>query len=156
MELHLGVKLVHILSATLLFGTGLGTAFFMFSAYRSNDVRIMQQTAEWVVLADWLFTTPAVTLQIATGFWLTARLGIPFNSAWFVLVVGLFVLVGLCWLPVVWIQIRLRNRLRAGATIDECRHLMRAWTSLGVPAFTSVIVIFGLMVYKPWLGVTIW
>ena len=69
--------------------------------------------------------------------------------------IGLFALVGACWLPVVWIQIRLRDMLRAGADLDSCRPLMRVWIALGVPAFLSVIVIFGLMVYKPWIAVTV-
>jgi len=155
MELYLGIKLLHILSATLLFGTGLGTAFFMFSAYRSNDSRAWSKTVDIVVRADWYFTTPAVVIQLLTGLWLMAQLGIPFTSVWFVAVIGLFVLVGACWLPVVWIQIRLRNLLGAGAGLDACRPLMRAWIALGVPAFVSVIVIFWLMVYKPWLAVTL-
>lgn len=155
MEVYLAIKLLHILSATLLFGTGIGTAFFMFSAYRSGDLHAWSRTAEAVVRADWYFTTPAVAVQLLTGLWLTARLGIPFDSVWFVTVIGLFVLVGACWLPVVWIQIRLRNLLHAGAGFDGCRPLMRVWFALGVPAFLSVIVILGLMVYKPWITVTL-
>ena len=155
MDLYLGIKLLHILSATLLFGTGLGTAFFMFSAYRSGDARAWSRTAETVVRADAYFTTPAVVIQLLTGLWLTQRLGIPFASVWFAAVIGLFVLVGACWLPVVWIQIRLREELRAGAGPDACRRLMRLWIALGVPAFLSVVVIFGLMVYKPWIGDTL-
>lgn len=154
MELYFAIKLVHILSATLLFGTGLGTAFFMLNAYLSNDVHVLRRTAQTVVIADWLFTTPAVILQIATGLWLTHRLGIAYDSIWFVIVIALFVFVGACWLPVVWIQMRVRDRLRQGASIDACRPMMRAWIALGVPAFISVIVIFGLMVYKPWLHLT--
>ena len=155
MELYLGIKLLHILSATLLFGTGLGTAFFMYSAYMSKDRRNWERTTEAVVRADWYFTTPAVVIQLLTGLWLTAQLGIPFHSIWFAVVIALFALVGVCWLPVVWIQIRLRDMLRAGAEPDRCRPLMRVWVALGVPAFLSVIVIFGLMVYKPWIALTL-
>lgn len=155
MNLYLGVKLVHILSATLLFGTGLGTAFFMFCAYRSDDAGFMRNTLRSVVRADWLFTTPAVLLQLLTGLWLAHRLGIPLNSVWFTLVIGLFVFVGMCWLPVVWIQIRLRDRLHAGATVDDCRVLMRIWIALGVPAFLGVLCLFGLMIYKPWLALSL-
>lgn len=152
MDLYLGIKLLHIVSATLLFGTGLGTAFFMLQAYRSGSDEVMRATTNTVVLADWLFTTPAVIVQILSGLWLTQRLAIPYTSLWFVAVVALFCLVGACWLPVVWIQIRLRERTRAGAGIDECRPLMRVWIALGVPAFTAVLVLFWLMVYKPWIG----
>ena len=149
MSLYLGIKLLHIVSATILFGTGLGTAFFMLQAYLGGNDEVMKSTTKTVVLADWLFTTPAVIVQLASGLWLTQRLGIPFTSVWFVAVVALFCLVGACWLPVVWIQIRIRESFRAGAGIDECRTLMRAWIALGVPAFPAVLILFWLMVFKP-------
>jgi uncharacterized membrane protein len=151
MNAYLLIKLIHILSATLLFGTGLGTAFFMLRAYRIGNRDAMRGTAESVVLADWFFTTPAVIVQFFTGLWLTQRLHIAWNSVWLGIVIALFIVVGACWLPVVWIQIRVRNMLRSGANADDCRPLMRTWIALGVPAFVSVVVIFGLMVYKPWL-----
>ena len=149
MSLYLGIKLLHIVSATILFGTGLGTAFFMLQAYRSGNDEAMKSTTKTVVLADWLFTTPAVIVQILSGLWLTQRLGIPFASVWFVAVIALFCLVGACWLPVVWIQIRIKELFRAGAGIDECRPLMRVWIALGMPAFTAVLILFWLMVFKP-------
>jgi uncharacterized membrane protein len=155
MDGYLTIKLVHILSSTILFGTGIGTAFFMLRAYHGGDANAACRTAGTVVVADWLFTTPAVVVQLATGLWLAHRLGIAWQSVWFVTVLGLFVFVGACWLPVVWIQIRIRDMLRAGAELAECRRLMTIWTTLGVFAFTAVIVIFLLMVYKPWLGVTL-
>ena len=149
MSLYLGIKLLHIVSATLLFGTGLGTAFFMLQAYRSGNTEAMKSTTQTVVLADWLFTTPAVIVQIVSGLWLTQRLGISFTSVWFVAVIALFCLVGACWLPVVWIQIRIKELFRAGASIDDCRSLMRVWVALGIPAFTAVLILFWLMVFKP-------
>lgn len=152
MDPYLAIKLLHIISATILFGTGLGTAFFMFRAYQSGDADAMKSTTATVVLADWLFTTPAVIVQLVTGVWLTYRLGIPYASLWFVLVMGLFCLVGACWLPVVWIQIRVRNLIATGSGIDEYGPLMRVWIALGVPAFVAVLVLFGLMVYRPWTG----
>ena len=152
MNAYLLVKLLHVLSATILFGTGLGTAFFMLQAYRSGDRQSLLATTRIVVLADWLFTAPAVIVQLATGFWLVHRLGIPYGSIWFITVLTLFVLVGACWLPVVGIQIKVRERLDAGAEIDACRSLMRVWVALGVPAFVAVMVLFALMVFKPWTG----
>ena len=106
MTAYSAVKLLHILSATLLFGTGLGSAFFMFRAWRAGNVEILHATARSVVIADWLFTTPAVIIQLLTGVWLVGQLGIRWQSAWFLSVIGLYVFVGLCWLPVVRIQIR--------------------------------------------------
>jgi uncharacterized membrane protein len=148
MNLYLWIKLVHILSATVLFGTGMGTAFFMLKAYLSQNDEAMKVTTNTVVMADWIFTTPAVVVQFATGLWLTSKLNIPFNSSWFIAVVSLYALVGLCWIPVVWIQIRIRDLIAEGADRVDYEHLMRAWVALGVPAFAAVIVIFYLMVSK--------
>lgn len=148
MNAYLWIKLVHILSATLLFGTGIGTAFLMLKAYLSNNGAAMAVTTRNVVMADWLFTTPAVVTQLVSGLWLTARLGIPFDSKWFFTVISLFVLVGICWLPVVWIQIRIRNLIAGGAGRDAYAGLMKVWLALGVPAFLSVLILFYLMVSK--------
>ena len=145
---YLWIKLVHILSAAVLFGTGMGTAFFMLRAYLSRNDEAMAVTTRNVVLADWIFTTPAVVVQLATGLWLTEMLNISFESAWFVAVISLYIFVGFCWLPVVWIQIRVRNLVASGAGRDEYKNLMRAWAGLGVPAFSAVIVIFFLMISK--------
>lgn len=145
---YLWIKLLHILSATVLFGTGMGTAFFMLRAYLSNSDEAMAVTTRNVVLADWLFTTPSVVIQLASGLWLTSKLGIAFDSAWFVAVLGLFIFVGLCWLPVIWIQIRIRDLIAAGEGPNSYRRLMRNWFVLGVLAFGSVIVLFYLMVSK--------
>ncbi len=146
------VKLVHILSATILFGTGLGTAFFMLRAYRSENAEAIRITNRTVVFADWLFTTPAVITQLATGLWLTSYAGIPYTSVWLVTVLVLFGIVGLCWLPVVWIQIHLRRLAESkpeGHTTTRYRRLMRLWLALGIPAFLCVVALFGLMVLRP-------
>jgi len=148
MNLYLWIKLVHILSATVLFGTGMGTAFCMLKAYLSQNEQAMRITTNAVVMADWVFTTPAVIIQLVTGLWLTSKLNIAYDSSWFIAVISLYVLVGLCWIPVVWIQIRIRNLIAGGAARDDYTKLMRAWVVLGVPAFSSVIVIFFLMVSK--------
>ncbi len=148
MSVYLWIKLVHILSATILFGTGLGTAFFMFNAYRSKNDQAMRITTRTVVMADWLFTTPAIVIQLATGLWLTRKLNIPFDSSWFIVVISLYALVGICWIPVVWIQIRIRNLIADGESRDSYQKLMRVWLVLGVPAFSSIILIFYLMVSR--------
>jgi uncharacterized membrane protein len=148
MNLYLWIKLVHILSATVLFGTGMGTAFFMLKAYLSQNDQAMKITTNTVVMADWIFTTPAVVIQLATGLWLTSKLNIAYDSSWFIAVISRYALVGLCWIPVVWIQIRVRDLIATGSARDDYRQLMRVWMALGVPAFGSVIVIFYLMVSK--------
>lgn len=148
MTSYLWVKLLHILGATVLFGTGMGTAFFMLKAYLSSDEAAIVETSKHVVLADWLFTTPAIVIQLASGIWLTQKLGISFDSIWFLTVIGLYVFVGACWVPVVWIQIRIRDLSQAGAQKDEYKSLMNAWIALGVPAFLAVLVLFYLMVSR--------
>lgn len=148
MNSYLWIKLVHIISATVLFGTGIGTAFFMLKAYLSQNEDAMAVTTRNVVSADWIFTTPAIVIQFVTGLWLSNKLNISFTSSWFVTVVGLYILVGACWIPVVWIQLRVRNMIADGASRSDYRLLMQLWAALGVPAFASVLVLFYLMVAK--------
>ena len=148
MTAYLWIKFIHILSATILFGTGIGTAYFMLKTYRGRNAEAMKITARNVVIADWAFTAPAVVVQPATGLWLTAHLNIAFDSAWFIGVISLYAIAGACWIPVVWIQILIRNQLETGSGIDSCKRLMTAWVALGIPAFSSVLAIFFLMTSK--------
>ncbi|MGE0117279.1 MAG: DUF2269 family protein [Dongiaceae bacterium] len=147
-------KTIHILSATVLFGTGLGTAWFMWRANRSGEVAQIAATARNVVLADWLFTTPAVILQPLSGLWLIDIVGYAPTETWLLWTYGLYALAGVCWLPVVRLQIRMRDLAEAahaeGASLPPAyRRLARAWFWLGWPAFLAVVVIVHLMVAKP-------
>lgn len=148
-------KWLHILSSTLLFGTGLGTAFFMFVTNRSADVRAIAVVTRYVVLADWLFTATTVLFQPLSGLMMMHLAGIPLRTPWIWLSFALYFVAGACWLPVVWIQIQLRNIAReaaaAGASTLPARYWKyeRAWILLGIPAFFSLIVVFYLMVAKP-------
>ena len=151
---YLLLKYIHILSATLLFGTGLGTAFHGFLAFRSRDARVIAAVGRSVVLADWLFTTPAVIVQPATGIAMAMQAGLPLTTGWIALTFALYALVGVCWLPVVWLQIQLRAMGRAsqlaGTPLPERYYrFLRYWFLLGWPAFISVLAIFYLMVLKP-------
>jgi len=148
------LKTVHILSATVLFGTGIGTAFQMWRAHLSGDSRAIASTARSVVVADWLFTTPAIVIQPLTGVALAHMAGIDLLSPWILASLGLYVLAGAFWLPVVWLQLRVRDL--AGKAVIENSPLpesyfryMRIWFALGWPAFLSLIVIFWLMVARP-------
>lgn len=148
------IKTVHILSATVLFGTGAGTAFFMFRSRYTPDLRSKYNTARTTVLADYIFTAPAVVLQPVSGAILIAMADFDAMELWLAVSYGLFVLAGLCWLPVVWIQIRLKRLLLAsletGAELPgEYYRLFRIWIVLGWPAFTALVVVFYLMVAKP-------
>jgi uncharacterized membrane protein len=151
---YLLLKYIHILSATLLFGTGLGTAFHGFLAFRSRDARVIAAVGRSVVLADWLFTTPAVIVQPATGIAMAMQAGLPLTTGWIALTFALYALVGVCWLPVVWLQIQLRAMGRAsqlaGTPLPERYYrFLRYWFLLGWPAFIGVLAIFYLMVLKP-------
>ena len=153
MDKYLLLKTVHILSSTLLFGTGLGTAFHGFMANRSGDLAARRIVNRNVVIADWLFTTPAVIVQPVTGVWLARIAGYPMTTGWLAAAIVLYLFVGACWLPVVGIQIKMRrivDKLADGETLPARYFtLSRTWFVLGWPAFAGVLVIFWLMVTKP-------
>ena len=152
--IYLTLKYIHVLSATLLFGTGLGTAFHGFLAFRSRDARVIAAVGRSVILADWLFTAPAVIVQPATGFAMAYLAGWPLTGGWLAASLALYVLVGACWLPVVWLQIELRAIAKAsflaGTPLpDKYFRYLFYWFVLGWPAFTGVLAIFYLMIFKP-------
>ncbi len=151
---YLVLKYLHIIGATILFGTGLGIAFFLFVAVRSKDVQLIAGTLRGVVIADFAFTAPAVLAQLVTGGWLASELGIPVTEPWLLGSLALYVLVGACWLPVVWLQIRLRRLADAAVTNGaplppEFHRIYRVWFALGWPAFIGVLGIVALMIFKP-------
>jgi uncharacterized membrane protein len=151
---YLLLKYIHILSSTLLFGTGLGTAFHGYLAFRTEDPRVVAAVGRSVVLADWLFTAPAVAIQPVTGVWMALLAGWPLMSGWLAWSIALYVLVGACWLPVVWLQIELRRMAKASLERGEplpARYFryLRIWFVLGWPAFLAVLGIFYLMILKP-------
>jgi uncharacterized membrane protein len=148
------VKWLHILSSTFLFGTGIGSAWYMLFANISRDVRAIAVVSRNVVIADWIFTATTAIIQPATGFYMIHLAGYPFHSKWIMWSVALYVLAGACWLPVVWIQMRLRDLAAEAARTDtplppQYWRLFKTWIALGVPAFAAFIIIFWLMVAKP-------
>ena len=154
MTLYLLVKTLHVIGATLLFGTGAGIAFFMLMAHRSGDARVIAHTAGVVVIADTLFTATAVVLQPVTGAWLAHTAGFPLARGWLGLSLILYVVTGLFWLPVVWMQLRMRDLARIAARDGtplpaEYHRLWTLWFAFGFPAFLSVLAIIWLMVSKP-------
>ena len=151
---YLWLKALHVVSATILFGTGMGIAFFKWAADRSGDVKAIRVVGERVVWADWLFTTPAIVAQAVTGVALARIAGFPLLSGWVLAAIVLYFLAGACWLPVVWLQIRMRDLARHSEVTgkplsDTYRTYARVWFWLGVPAFLSLVVVFWLMVAKP-------
>ncbi len=145
---------VHVLSAAVLFGTGMGIAFFMVWAHRTRDLAVMAGVSRAVVTADFVFTAAAVVIQPLSGLALACMAETPLDSSWLLWSFGLYLLTGACWLPVVAIQMRTRDlltaALAAGEPVPEAyNRLFRLWFLLGWPAFSAVIAIYVLMLAKP-------
>ena len=156
-EYYLLLKTLHIISATFLWGTGVGTVFYMVFARWSGNPVTIRDTTRHVVLADWIFTAPTFLLiQPLTGYLLMKQLGLPLHSPWLTQIIVLYAIVAVCWFPVVWIQIRLRDLAASLQTGDALPagwdRLFWCWLSLGVPAGISMIWLFVLMVFKPGIG----
>jgi uncharacterized membrane protein len=151
---YLWLKTLHVICSTILFGTGLGIAFFKWATDRSGNVQAIRVVAERGVLADWVLTAPAVIGQAGTGVLLARLAGFPLTSGWILHALALYFVAGACWLPVVWLQIRMRVLARSAATTGTALDAQywryaRVWFWLGVPAFAAIVAVFGLMVWKP-------
>ena len=148
------VKWLHVLSSTVLFGTGVGSAFYMLRASLNRDAAVAHFVAKQVVIADWIFTATTVVLQPVSGLYLAHLAHMPLTARWLLWSLILYFLAGACWLPVVWIQIRMRDL--SGQAAEQGRELpdaywdlFRIWFTLGIPAFLALVVVFYLMVVKP-------
>ena len=153
-EYYLQIKWLHILGATVLFGTGLGTAFHFWLTLRTGNVAAIAASARATVLADWLFTLTAGILQPLTGLALAQAAGYPLTSAWIAGSAALYVVAAACWIPVVFIQLRMRaiaERCERDRTLpgEDFRALQRRWFALGWPAFIALGIVFWLMVARP-------
>jgi uncharacterized membrane protein len=151
------LKVAHILSAAVILGTGFGIAFFTWFGYRSalrtGEIGVLRAILRLTVTADTFLTAPAVAFQAASGIALMTRLGWPLVSPWSIAVWSLFLIAGACWLPVLKLQVMLRNETeRAASTAELPAHfhvLFKWWLALGIPAFAAVLAIYWLMVAKP-------
>jgi uncharacterized membrane protein len=154
---YLALKFLHIIGATALLGTGAGIAFFMLLAHRTGDAATVASVARIVVIADFVFTATAVVVQPITGFLLAWIVGYSLLDGWILLSIALYLLTGAFWLPVVWMQMRMRD-LAAEAVREakplpaQYHRLFRLWFAFGFPAFGAVVAIFWLMIAKPQLG----
>lgn len=152
--LYLFLKFIHIISSTILFGTGLGTASIMVFAHRTRDTYIIASVSRYVVLADWIFTSTSGIVQLITGLGMVYLTGYPLSSLWiWGAIIGYFI-AAFCWFPVVYLQIRMRDF--AMQAVKEKSALspvyfryFKYWFCLGWPAFISLIVVFYLMTFKP-------
>jgi len=125
------LRWLHIIGATVLFGTGAGIAFFMLMAQRTGRADIVAHVAGTVVIADTIFTATAVIVQPITGVLLAQAVGWPLSEGWIVLSLLLYVVTGLFWLPVVWIQIRIRNLARQAAIVSSCTSWLPGPAAIG-------------------------
>lgn len=154
MTLYFLLKFLHLMGATVLLGTGAGIAFFMLAAHRTGNVALIAGVARIVVIADFVFTATAAVLQPVTGIALAWQSGHALTDGWIVLSLGLYVFIGAFWLPVVWMQMEMRNlaqtALAEGAPLPQRYHrLFRAWFIFGFPAFAAMLVIYWLMITRP-------
>ncbi|WP_442594076.1 DUF2269 family protein [Parapusillimonas sp. JC17] len=148
------VKWLHVLASTLLFGTGIGSAFYLLLSTLTRNVQAIAVVSRIVVIADWLFTATTAIAQPLTGFWLIHLAGFPLSTPWLLWSIVLYVIAIACWLPVVALQIRLRDLAQQAArdrTELPARYwrCFKMWVALGFPAFFAFVAIFYLMVAKP-------
>lgn len=151
---YLLLKWIHILSSTILFGTGIGSAFYMFMANRRKEIAGIYFATRHVVIADWLFTTPAAIIQFTTGLWLIHLLGYSLAQSWVISSLILYFFTGACWLPVVWIQMKMRDMAKVAVETNTALpahywYMDKWWITLGSLAFPAMVGIFYLMVFKP-------
>jgi uncharacterized membrane protein len=152
--LFFAVKYLHLIGAAVLLGTGAGIAFFQLMAHRTGNAATIAAVARIVVIADFLFTATAVVLQPVTGVALAYLDGYSLGEGWIVLSIALYVLTGAFWLPVVWMQAKMRDlaaaAVAAGTPLPARYHqLYRRWFAFGFPAFAAMLAIFWLMIQRP-------
>lgn len=157
MTSYLVLKFLHVIGAAVLLGTGAGIAFFMAAAHRTGEAATVAAMARTVVIADYLFTATAVVAQPITGVLLAREAGYALTEGWIVLSIILYLVTGAFWLPVVWMQAKMRDlaagAAAAGAPLPAVYHtLFRLWFAFGFPAFAAVMAIFWLMISRPALA----
>jgi len=148
------LKFIHVLSSTVLFGTGIGSAYYLLRAALDGRPEVVARVAGWVVVADWLFTATTIVLQPLSGWYLARMAHFPLQQTWLAWSIVLYAIALACWLPVVWLQMRM-HRLAATAAhanaplTAQFRRCFAAWFALGVPALFAFVAVFYLMVTKP-------
>lgn len=154
MNTYLILKWVHIMSSVLLVGTGFGSAFYLYFIHRTDNPHAIAEVIRLVVRADFWFTTPAVIMQPLTGFAMLSMAGYSITQTWLLWTFALYVVAGACWLPVVWLQMQM-SRIATTSVQNNVQlpalywQYARYWEWLGYPAFVAMLVIYGLMVFKP-------
>lgn len=153
-EVEIFARWLHVIGACVLLGTGAGIAFFALMAHRTKNVSTVAHTMSIVVIADTIFTATAAIVQPMTGVWLATLVGWPLSAGWILASIGLYIFIGVFWLPVVWIQIKMRNltheALNNNQDLPNAYHrLFKYWFACGIPAFLAILIIFWLMLAQP-------
>jgi uncharacterized membrane protein len=154
MNTYLLLKWIHILSSVALVGVGFGSAFYLYFINRTRNVAAIAEVSQLVVRADYWFTAPTVIIQPASGIALASMAGYPLTQSWLLATYVLFILAGMWWLPVVWLQIQMAKMAKAAAANNtglpqRYWHYAIIWERLGMLAFPSMVAVYGLMVFKP-------
>lgn len=157
MMLYFVLKYLHVVGAAVLLGTGSGIAFFMLAAHLGGNTSVIAGVARIVVIADFIFTATAVVAQPITGSLLVLHVGYSFWEGWIVWSMVLYVITGVLWLPVVCMQMRLRDLASIAAAKGsplppEYHRIFWLWFAFGIPAFIAVSAILWLMIAKPQLA----
>jgi uncharacterized membrane protein len=152
--LYYVLKWLHLIGAAVLLGTGAGIAFFMLMAHMTKNPAIIAAVTRIVVIADFLFTATAVVAQPITGIALVEEVGYSLSDGWVLSSILLYFFTGAFWLPVVWMQIRMRDLAAAAAQARQALpksyyRLFYTWFGFGFPAFGAVLAIFWLMITRP-------
>ncbi len=150
---YLLIKWLHVVSSTVLFGTGIGSAFYLLAASVQRDARVVAAVARYVVIADWLFTATTVIVQPLSGGLMMHLAALPLRTPWLLWSIVLYAVAVACWLPVVWLQMRMRDLAQQSAAQYTALptgywRAFRWWVALGVPAFFAFLAVFYLMVVK--------
>lgn len=152
--LYLWLKFIHVISSTILFGTGIGTACTMFYGHNTKNTQVIAATTRYVVLADWIFTASSGFIQPVTGFWMVYLAGYSWTSLWVLGSIIGYLIAAFCWFPVVYLQLKMReladqaNRSKTSLPRTYYQYFTY-WFCLGWPAFISLVVVFYLMTNKP-------
>lgn len=154
MDLYLLVKWVHVLSSTILFGFGAGTAWYQWNAHLTGEPKTMARVGRMVVRADWIFTGTSGIVQPASGLMLVHLAGYSPLEPWLIVTYALYAIAFVCWVPVVWLQIKAQRLAQVAMASGEplgsaYRRTMQLWFVLGWPAFLGLMGVFWLMIAKP-------
>lgn len=152
--LYLWLKFIHVISSTILFGTGIGTACTMLYGHQTKNTQVIAATTRYVVMADWIFTGTSGFLQPLTGLWMVYLVGYPWTSLWIMGSIIGYLIAAFCWFPVVYLQIKMRDfAVEADKNNKPLPPIyfryFKYWFYLGWPAFISLMIVFYLMTNKP-------